>query len=143
MGGNQDPRPAQDSYYSFVCRHIEREEALIDHRISWMLTSQGFLFTGVAFLSSNSVDMQRRAHLIPVLAAVGICISLLSLAGILAAYPSITHIFKAWQAHPEAKAGIYPPITTPVASGLGRLLGYGLPLLFLCAWSYLLNLPMR
>jgi hypothetical protein len=143
MGGDGGQRPAQESYYGFVCQHIEREETLIDHRISWMLTSQGFLFTGVAFLSSNTIGVQTRAQLVPVLAAVGICISLLSLVGIFAAYLSITHIFQAWQARPEAKADIYPPITTHFASGLGRLLGYGLPLLFLGAWLYLLNLPMR
>ena len=115
----------------------------MNHRISWMLTSQGFLFTGVAFLSSNGVASQRRALLIPVLATVGICISLLSLAGIFAAYLSINRIFNVWQARPEAKADVFPPITTRFASGLGRLLGYGLPLLFLCAWYYLLTQPMR
>jgi hypothetical protein len=138
--------PEQDysleTFYGYTCRHIEREETLIDHRISWMLTSQGFLFTGFAFLASNTVATQTRMHLAPVIAVVGIMIALLSFTGIGAAYLSINNLIRTWYARPEAKGDAYPPITTRVASGLGRRLGYRLPLLFLGAWAYLISLQL-
>jgi hypothetical protein len=128
-----------DEFYKYTCLHIEREEHLIDHRISWMLTSQGFLLTGFAVATSRGgVPSLSPAALTAILGFVGIAIALLSLTGIRAAYRSIDNLLTKWDERSGGKKSFFPDITTPKASGLRRVLGYGLPLVLLAVWPALI-----
>jgi hypothetical protein len=105
-----------------------------------MLTSQGFLLTGFAVATTRSDQSSPTTPiLMVVIGLVGIAIALLSLLGIRAAYISLKNLRNNWKAYcPEDQWRFYPDITTPKASRLGQILGYGLPLVLLAVWVVLL-----
>jgi hypothetical protein len=130
-------------YYKFILRHIEREENLVNRRIAWMLTFQGFLFATIALLANNSVDAKLRTNLEFLLPATGCIVGLLALVGVHAAYSSINEKLGKWDK--EGKKDIpsdilkkLPEITSNGASFGGKLLSYGLPLLFFVIWGILI-----
>ncbi len=147
MADTPGPDLPLDKFYEFTCRHIEREENIIDHRISWMLTSQGFLFTGFALISNGNAtaNAQLQSALSGVIEVVGIAIALLSLVGIHAAYLSVSNLIRNWEnrwtkvsSGDKQPYSRYPAFTTRTASALGRFLGYCLPLVLMAAWLALI-----
>ena len=130
--------------YKFILRHIEREESLINRRIAWMLTFQGFLFARIALLANNQVDPSLRANLEALSAIAGLLVGLLACIGVNAAYSSITGKLDRWGSQERQKAigdalrDRLPPITSKHASGGGKFLSYGLPLVFVLVWGILL-----
>lgn len=130
--------------YKFIVRHIEREESLINRRIAWMLTFQGFLFATIALLANNQVDASLRVNLEALSAIAGLLVGLLACIGVNAAYSSIKDKLKRWGS-PERQKAIsdalrdrLPPITSKHASSGGKFLSYGLPLVFVLVWGILL-----
>jgi len=130
--------------YKFILRHIEREESLINRRIAWMLTFQGFLFATIALLANNQVSPSLRTNLEALSAIAGLLVGLLACIGVNAAYSSINNKLDTWGA-PKRQARIsdelrdrLPPITSKHASSGGKFLSYGLPLVFVLVWGTLL-----
>ena len=131
------PEPSPDEFYKYTLQNIEREESLIDHRISWMLTSQGFLFAALALLAKTNGNSPTIATLSMMTPYGGLMVAILSFVGIHAAYLSIGNLLKVLKRRPEWAS--YPRVTTDFASRLGRLCGYGLPLLFIIIWLILIS----
>jgi hypothetical protein len=130
--------------YKFILRHIEREESLINRRIAWMLTFQGFLFATIALLANNQVSPSLRTNLEALSAIAGLLVGLLACIGVNAAYSSIKDKLNKWgsekrqaQIADELKDRL-PPITSKHASNGGKFLSYGLPLVFVLVWGTLL-----
>jgi len=130
--------------YRFILRHIEREESLINRRIAWMLTFQGFLFATIALLANNQVSPSLRTNLEALSAIAGLLVGLLACIGVNAAYSSINDKLDRWR-KPERQKAIsdelrdrLPPITSKHASSGGKFLSYGLPLVFVLVWGVLL-----
>ena len=135
--------------YRFILRHIEREESLINRRIAWMLTFQGFLFATIALLANNQVDPSLRTNLEALSAIAGLLVGLLACIGVNAAYSSIKDKLNRWGS-PERQKAIsdalrdrLPPITSKHASSGGKFLSYGLPLVFVLVWGVLLLQQFR
>jgi hypothetical protein len=143
-GSSQDQLPVND-FYRYTSRQIEREESLINRRISWMVMFQGFLFASIAILSNTSSGGSMFTHLNLILPILAIMVSLLTFIGILGAYFSIFQLQDSWNTRSqdpkvEAATSSYPPFTPPLASLLGQWLGLGLPLLFVGTWLAMLLL---
>ena len=51
---------ATEQQYSDVIAQVEREQVLINNRITWMLTFEGFLFAGLARISDSKQSPQAR-----------------------------------------------------------------------------------
>lgn len=58
------------AWYDRYCRQLDKEDALIDQRLNWMITSQSILFAAIG-LTGNSL-FSIISFVVPV---VGICIS--------------------------------------------------------------------
>lgn len=130
--------------YKFTLRHIEREENLINRRIAWMLTFQGFLFATIALLANKDVDPFLRANLEALSAIAGLMVGVLAYIGVLAAYSSIGAKLGAWESEkrqkdiaPELRDRL-PAITSKHARRGGKFLSYGLPIVFVLVWGTLL-----
>ncbi len=113
-----------------VQRIIEHEENLINRRLTWMLTFQGFLFASLSLFVNKKEDILPTdvilllEQLIPY---VGICVSIVILLGIVAAYRSITH---------NKKTSYNEDI---VALLLGRFSSCSIPIIIIDGWLYFLR----
>jgi|SRR5581483_11492931 len=138
----REQRQLDIQQYKFVLRHIEREENLVNRRIAWMLTFQGFLFATIALLANKDVDPSLRTNLEALSSIAGLLVSLLACIGVNAAYSSIGTKLDDWDARkrelpPELRRSL-PEITSRGASRGGKLLSYGLPFVFVLIWGALL-----
>jgi hypothetical protein len=133
--------PSLKEYYDYTSRQIQREEALINNRLSWMLTFEGFLFAGVALVANGNTDPTLRSNFRYTIPVLGSVVALLTTKGIHAAYLSINHIQSSWEA--RLQGGRFPPAYgNSKASFLGRLTGYGIPTAMTLAWITLLTLQV-
>lgn len=114
----------------FVADRIRHEENLINTRLTWMLTFQGFLFAAAALASDES-----RSAILGVVPWIGVAVAALSFLGVAAAYGTIDAVRKA---NPGA----------PVFGGArwrkwcGRTNSLGIPVVVVTAWVALyLKLP--
>jgi hypothetical protein len=118
--------------HEIVRAMIKSENELINQRMSWVSAFNGFLFAATAFAWDKS------SVLVAVLAILGIAVSLLSGAALLAANSAFRGLYAWWQ---ENKPADY---TGPDVIGLpprysgkpGRWLNFWsvIPVLFACAW---------
>jgi hypothetical protein len=77
------------SITNILSEKIRHEETLINSRLTWMLTFQGFLFATVALVADDSKDPKFRAALLDVIPLVGAIVAMLTFFGVLAAYIAI------------------------------------------------------
>lgn len=120
-------------FYDYAVRQLERELNLINHRISWMLTFQGFLFATIALVANQNADQAIRAVFRNVIPAIGIAVAFLALIGVHAAYLSIKDI----KTTLKQKLGYWeyaPAFGTPTSSVLGKVPSYGIPISIVTAW---------
>ena len=128
--------------YDAVRSRLDHEDNLIVQRLSWMLGSQSFLFTGyaIALSAGQALAADRMRVLLWVMPGVGIATSLLIYAGILAALVAMRRLATDFAARvPEASGLGLPPIRSSeglLRAGLAAPLG--LPVLFVVAWVCLL-----
>ncbi|GBE93183.1 hypothetical protein [Nostoc cycadae] len=121
---------------------IEHEDQLTNHRVTWMLTSQGFLFAAFAlvFQASTKTDVQYELrafyqYLLSGLAATGIFVSLyLRLA--LRAAEIQTEILRGWWVERIGERyKNHPPISGTPPNWLLRMLPFSsFPILFVLSW---------
>ncbi len=117
---------------------IAHEEALINHRMTWMLTIQGFLFATLAILarSDGSVtgDESRRimSVLFDAIPVLGFLIAFFAFLGMFAAYTSIDHHKKV--SGKEVNKNY--PGGNVMASVLGRIVSMSIPGTIALTWLY-------
>jgi hypothetical protein len=128
---------SQKDFYEYTIRQIEREQGLVNNRLSWMLTFQGFLFASIALVANKDTESATRLVFRNVIPAIGIAVALLALVGIHAAALSSNEIKAKW----KQRDGFhyYPPaFGTRTVSLLGRVTSYGIPTSVILAWLLLL-----
>ncbi len=134
--------------YDLYRDYVKHEDELINRRLSWNLTLQGFLFAayGVSFqvLSNTTADPAIRVHLrlLPcVFAVVGCLVATLVLMSILAAQSSIDGLKIRWRSpssHIEDNVlEMLPELTGAgqhFANYWGKLSQVGIPNVIIIAW---------
>lgn len=83
--------------YDAIVHQIDREDSLINYRLTWTLTLNGFLFAALAFLGSKESPEPRIEEFFHwALPAAGFFISVAGLLGILAAFIQIHYLTEQW-----------------------------------------------
>jgi rRNA maturation protein Nop10 len=100
---------------------VRHEEALINSRLTWMLTFEGFLFTAVSLASGET-----RQPFLDTVPVAGALVALLALAGVAAAYGHIDAVRK------EAPVGKFGSVRWP--KWVGRGYSAGLCIVVAGAW---------
>lgn len=125
-----------------LAERISHEEALINSRLTWMLTFQGFLFASLALASDDSTNEALRDTLLQVIPLLGAVVAALALLGVIAAYLAIGQA----RLHFESEIGgddrrdfggksDFGGKTW--ARWLGRINSVGLPVVVLITWTFL------
>jgi hypothetical protein len=127
---------SQKDFYEYTVRQIEREQGLVNNRLSWMLTFQGFLFASIALVLNKDTAPSVRLVFRGVIPGIGIAVALLALVGVHAAALSSSEIKAKWKQRDGFQQ--YPPtFGTPTISRLGRITSYGIPISVIVAWILL------
>ena len=126
----------KQNYYEYLAHQIEREDGLVNYRLTWMLTTQGLLFAALALLAGKEIDVDMRAMLAWLLPRIGIALSVIALLGVSAANNQITYLKKKWEKLDYVKAP--RPYGGPWAWRFGLIPSLCLPVLFFAAWIYVL-----
>lgn len=135
---------------------IEHEDSLINHRLTWLFTSQAFLFTAFVFVFLASMKDEPKNDyrtlfllFLLVLGIVGATISFWIHTKLYAAEVQLTKLREWWFFHhqPEGlndtnwKTRLHPPIMGIPFSRVDRMLvSSRLPVVFLLAWFLLLGI---
>jgi hypothetical protein len=139
-GLSQERQLTRDEYFELVESQIYHEDELIGQRLTWLMTSESFLF-GFHNISSNTVIARGGSHL-PVL---GIAISVLIYVSILAAVINLSMLRRKLDGFVEFRADgrDWPvPNVTPSHWPIryaGLLAPCLLPILFIVAWLVVLE----
>ena len=125
------------SYSDVIRSMIDRENDLINHRITWLTTIQGLLFASLGF----AWDKHQTTVLIFVFCCLGIAISIIQLVALISATRAICGLSEWWEAHkPNDYFG--PGVTgrSPAKNSLFRYLVFWnwIPLLFIVTWAIIL-----
>jgi len=144
-----EPKP-HETYEAFRS-YVRHEDSLVNSRLSWNLTVQGFLFAGYGVLAQKAFEFcadgktpigpfnSLRSTML-VLGLLGVMISLTSFVGICAANMATRKVRKQWQAKIDASPklkGLFPALTGGGARGAeaaGQIPQFFLPVLFILAW---------
>jgi hypothetical protein len=87
--------PSTKDKYEYLAKQIEREDGLINTRISWLLTFEGFLFAAFGIMSKEPSSIQSKIlWLIPI---AGFSMSFLAMLGINAAISALNNLKKQWE----------------------------------------------
>jgi hypothetical protein len=132
-------------YYRILRGQIEHEDNLVGSRISWFVTSQSFLFSAYAIMSSGLPANPTPAYLagkralLVVAPIVGITTGLLILLAILSGVVAMTNLRRLYTEHAGRIPAGLPPIQ---GSAWTRMTGIAapvlLPILFMAVWVFLL-----
>jgi hypothetical protein len=138
--------------YHILRDQIQHEDSLTTQRLSWLLASQAFLFTGYAIVlngpehAPTAFVANQRAWLLGSIPFLGFTSAALILVSIVAGVRALHHIHRLAAAVCQTAAGHrdYPPIQGTVYT---RLTGLASPLLippiFAGVWFYLMLCGMR
>lgn len=118
--------------HQHLAGQISHEENLINNRLTWMLTFQGFLFASLALMTNNQTSLESlRRWLLCVIPFTGALVAFVTFLGICAAYRSIDKHKK--ECEPLIKH--YPmPGGGKCASKLGRFTSKSIPWILIVAW---------
>jgi hypothetical protein len=129
--------------YEYIAHQINREELLINNRLTWMLTLNGFLFATFALLlksdpATNSPIWDSTIFLLRWgLPTLGASISFAGLLGVAAARRQIKWLCGEWKQLDEPHLGIRP-YGDDHADGLGKASCYLPPVALMVMWFGLL-----
>jgi len=128
-------------YCDALRRQIEHEDMLTVNRLSWLVASQSFLFTGYAIVMNGPVQPRNAAFaersdlllkLIPLM-AIGVCI--LIYLGICGALRVMKMLHRDMRKAHDAPLGLRPPIQgTRLTLALGMAAPMLVPPLFAIVW---------
>jgi hypothetical protein len=125
-------------FYEYTVRQIEREQGLVNNRLAWMFSFQGFLFTSIALVANRDVDPAVRLVFRDTIPLIGIAVALLAMLGIHAASLSSSEVKAKWNKR-QGDFHHYPPtFGSPLVSLLGRITSYGMPSSVILSWILLL-----
>jgi hypothetical protein len=133
------------NYGDAVRRQIEHEDILIVNRLSWLMASQAFLFSGYAILLSGPMQMRSTSYaahaelLMKIIPLLAISASLLIYLGICGGVLMMARLRREMVRNHAAIGGLRPPVQggSPTLL-LGHAAPLGLPPLFAVAWAILL-----
>lgn len=126
--------------YECTTQRIKQETNLINNRLSWLLTFQGFLFAVIALVASKDTNPAVSLILRAVIPIIGIAVALLALTGILGAYMAIGDLISWSVGEGLEKTTQYPPAYgSKLARALGMVTSYGIPLSLVITWVILLK----
>lgn len=102
---NPAPRfnsPTQkEARYRYVAHQINREDGLVNYRLTWMLQINGFLFAALAALtvmdSKDSKNEILQSFVLCALPLTGFAVSFASLIGVIAAMFQLRYLVKFWE----------------------------------------------
>jgi hypothetical protein len=124
--------------YSEVVRSmIDRENDLINHRITWLTTIQGLLFATLGF----AWEKQSAKVLIVILCILGIAISILQLFALISATRAICRLSDWWEANkPRDYTGPGVAGLAPRKHLISRYAVFWnwIPIFFFCTWVVIL-----
>jgi len=124
------------NYYKYLAHQIEREDGLVNNKITWLLTTQAILFAALALLGGGDTNAEIREMLTLLLPLIGIVLSVIGFLGVTGASITLRDLKTEWEELDYSKAP--RPYGTPLAFWLGLIPRLFLPLLFLAAWGYVL-----
>ncbi len=132
-------------YSDAVRRQIEHEDMLIVNRLSWLMASQSFLFTGYAILLNGPTQLRSAAFeshgalLMKIIPAMAICACVLIYLGICGGIGVMANLRRELARHHAVLGNLRPPVqgTSPTLF-LGHCAPLGLPPIFAVAWVILL-----
>lgn len=122
-----------NSITSILAEKIRHEETLINSRLTWLLTFQGFLFAAVALLADNSINPKLYRALLEIFPSVGAFVAILTFLGVLAAYIAMGQARNPYQEVLETNKKLRFGGTN-WAKWLGRANSLGIPIVVLSAW---------
>lgn len=126
--------------YEQLAHQIEREDGLINTRIQWMLTFQGFLFTAIAIgenaNGSNANFIAGLRYIIPI---VGIIVGLLAFLAVQAALSALMELKALW--NPFLYNGYPRPYGRQTQHSHGAAYSLGIPVVMICTWTVILFIP--
>jgi len=139
--------------YSIYRDYMKHEDDLINHRSTWHLLIQGFLFATFGVMGEwqpgdvTGFLLPQRLHLAILLASIGTAIAILAFASVFAAYFAIERLCKDWN-HAKVDSGISQALrgVMPGIAGAGStsVKNWGIsaamvtPLLIAGAWTLIL-----
>lgn len=121
--------------FDAVVRLLDREDQLINSRMTWYLTIQGFIIAGVALICGREFEFpERRIPAIVVLSGLGIAISLVVFVSVCRARSAKRKISNTWRtAAPAAKAS-FPDPTGDTSRWSLLTPGLSVPLILIAFW---------
>ncbi|MGH6648666.1 hypothetical protein [Aquabacterium sp.] len=125
--------------YDYIAAQINREDELVNKRLTWTLTTNGLLFTALGFYAGKSTPMEELVdffhYFIPL---TGIVISIAGFLSVFAAYMQIDYLTKEWEMLKDDR-WIRPFGDKVHAYYLGGILAVSPPFMFVIVWGYLLQ----
>ena len=86
--------------YDAYCKQVDREDKLINNRLSWMLTTEGLLFSALALMASSNANMQVDKGIVAALKQcipiIGIVIPASALIAIISAHRVVNKLQEHW-----------------------------------------------
>ena len=138
IGGSPTPSTDHQKRFDTLRDYLKHEDALVNHRITWNLTTQGFLFTAFGFClqkaDTNPMLRELAGSLLPI---AGCIISLCATSGIFAAHLALANVGRHWRPEDTAYLGL-PDIRGGGARSaliVGLLASFGPALLIATIWS--------
>jgi hypothetical protein len=129
-----------------------QEDSLVNHRITWLLQSQAFLFAAFGLLSSTATkdpngkvyDMASVKNALTLIPIVGVILCIIVLLGIVAACGAQAQLHRQRSGRNSTSAELEFGVSLLTTIG-GWLSGGLLPILFVCGWCWLASDegPMR
>ena len=142
--------PGLESLYTMLREQIQHEDHLVNHRLTWLLAVEGFLFAiSVALLTSQNLIVDSKKILFITIGIFGISFCVTSFFSIHAAHNSLKILREKWDEAPTGKQKTinawlaaknkYPPITY-VGKGPTNAwsAAEGTPWLIIFAWLVLM-----
>ncbi len=125
-----------DSITSILAEKIRHEETLINSRLTWMLTFQGFLFATIALVADDSKSPKIHTAILDVVPLVGAIVAVLTLLGVWAAYLAIGQARNPYKSdlRNNEKVGFGGK---GWAKLLGRINSLGIPFVVVISWLIL------
>ncbi len=95
--GQKNDLQVLDRLYDRLRKQIEHEDGLVNHRITWLLASQGFLFFAYNQVSTAANKPGHFKITLLLIAALGLAITLSIFLSILAAFDSLKNLRASWK----------------------------------------------
>lgn len=127
-------------YYEYLAKQIEREDSLVNTRITWMLTSQGFLFAALALIVNKDARAELYKILVFILPLTGASLSLIGLFGVYAANSALRKLKAKWPDIEDDK--FVRPFGGKTASFIGNIPCYSLPVTMCIIWLFILYMTI-